>query len=116
MTPMTPATGAVAAPDLFARKATGLVREASALDMYVFSMASTGPFGLNLALGLFYALATFPHTNVVVALLIATGLSVYSWIMMALLTASIPRVGGDYAFVSRITHPAIAMMGNGSGA
>ena len=38
----------------------------------VFSMASTGPFGLNLALGLFYALATFPHTNVVVALLIAT--------------------------------------------
>lgn len=116
--PLTPSTSATtgSAPELFARKATGLVREASSFDMYIFSMASTGPWGLNLALSMFYALATFPHTNLVLALFIAAVLSVFSWVMMALLTASMPRVGGDYAFVSRITHPAIAMAGNGSGA
>lgn len=115
-TSSTSGTSTSAAPELFARKATGLVREASAIDMYIFSMASTGPWGLNLALSMFYALATFPHTNLVLGLFIAAVLSVFSWVMMALLTASMPRVGGDYAFVSRITHPAIAMAGNGSGA
>lgn len=105
-----------AAPDLFARKATGLVREASGFDIFIFSMASTGPIGLNLALVMAQAFYTFAHTDFVTAVLLATVLSIFSWVMMALLTASMPRVGGDYAFVSRIVHPAVAMMGNGSGA
>jgi amino acid transporter len=35
---------------------------------------------------------------------------------MALMTASMPRVGGDYVFVSRLVHPAVALAGNGGGA
>jgi basic amino acid/polyamine antiporter, APA family len=93
------------------RKATGLVREVSALDMILYNAASTSPIGLVLVFGLF-ALVLFPLANFYIAMIIAVVLGVFVWTTFALISAAIPRVGGDYTFNSRILHPWLGMAGS----
>lgn len=96
---------------IYTRKATGLVRQIGQTDQTVFSAASTSPLGLALVFGLF-ALTLFPRSNPYVALPIAIGLGVFVWVTFALLSAAIPRIGGDYTFNSRILAPWIGFAGN----
>jgi basic amino acid/polyamine antiporter, APA family len=96
---------------IYTRKATGLVRQIGQTDQTVFSAASTSPLGLALVFGLF-SLTLFPRSDPYVALLIALGLGVFVWVTFALLSAAIPRIGGDYTFNSRILAPWIGFAGN----
>lgn len=91
---------------VFARKATGLVREASLRDTALFGVMnnavavnvwfflSTGPYG-------------YPGVNIlltcVIGLILCTGFAV----MWGILGGSMPRSGGSYVYNSRIIHPAI---------
>jgi amino acid transporter len=103
---------APAEPTYYTRNATGLVREVSLLDQALFSASSASPLGAALALGLFYAMATFPRSNILLAVAIAIVLSVFVWVTMSLLAAAMPKVGGDYIYNSRIVHPLFGLIGN----
>src|SRR5262245_14126275 len=86
---------------LFVRKSTGLVREASAFDAMVYNAVFSAPVGATLAWGVFFALSAFPGADLVTATLISLVINVPIVIMMALLASSMPRTGGDYVWVSR---------------
>ena len=97
---------------LFVRRSTGLVREASAVDAAIFNAVFSAPVGATLAWGVFFALAAFPGSDLVTATLIAFVLNIPVLIMMSLLAASMPRTGGDYVWVSRILSPPLAVVSN----
>jgi amino acid transporter len=100
------------ASQLFLRKSTGLVREASALDATIFNAAFSAPVGVALAWGLFFTLSVFPGTDLVSVVLISAIICVPIVIMMALMASSMPRTGGDYVWVSRILSPPLATISN----
>ena len=89
---------------LFARQATGLVREVSGWQQIFWSFLSGFP-PLGLAIGVFIALVGFPGGNLIVAAIIATPIALATAYTYGLLTAAMPRTGGDYVYVSRILHP-----------
>lgn len=95
-------------PDLFVRKSSGFVREASAFDAIVFNAVFSAPVGAVLAWGVFFSLSAFPGANIVAAILISFVLNIPIIIMMSSLASSMPRTGGDYVWVSRILSPALA--------
>jgi len=97
---------------LFVRKSTGLVREASAFDAMVFNAVFSAPVGATLAWGVFFALSAFPGADLVTATLISLVINVPIVIMMALMASSMPRTGGDYVWVSRILSPPLATVSN----
>src|SRR5580692_682147 len=86
---------------LFVRNSTGLVRTASALDATIFNAVISAPIGSTLAWSIFFTLVAFPGADPIGVL-----------IMFALLGASMPRVGGDYVWVSRILSPPLALISN----
>ena len=98
--------------ELFVRRSTGLVREASAVDAAIFNAVFSAPVGATLAWGVFFALAAFPGSDLVTATIIAFILNVPVLVMMSLLAASMPRTGGDYVWVSRILSPPLAVVSN----
>jgi APA family basic amino acid/polyamine antiporter len=105
-------TAAQAKTAPFVRKATGLVRELPLLDMVTYNAAVASPIGTALALSLFFAFAAFPGANLVVALIVAFIGVVITIFVFALLSSAMPRIGGDYAFISRIINPPLALASN----
>ncbi|HMK83141.1 MAG TPA: amino acid permease [Candidatus Bathyarchaeia archaeon] len=89
----------------FLRQATGLVREISTLDAFIFNMSASavGPALVYMIVGT----TLFPGADVILPCLIATILSLFIAATYAQLAAALPRSGGDYVFNSRILHPAI---------
>jgi amino acid transporter len=104
--------GATGRPAVFMRKSTGLVRTASAFDVFIFNAASISPIGVGLAVGIFWVMAVFPRTNILLAVLLAGIISIFGWVTFSLVTATMPRVGGDYIFVGRVIHPAVGFISN----
>jgi amino acid transporter len=100
-------TAAGGGEGLFLRKATGLVRDISLTDAFLFNAV-----GMNVGLGALFMLqqgpAFFPNGNMVVAAIIGTLLMAFSiqWVYSEF-SAAMPRSGGDYVFTSRALHPFI---------
>jgi amino acid transporter len=94
-------TGTTAAPSLFLRNATGLVKGWSAFDAFTYSFMS-----VNLVtLGMFYSLAVFayvPTASPVLSILIAAIAVTFLAIAYAALIAVMPRAGGDYVWQTRV--------------
>jgi amino acid transporter len=101
---------------LYVRQSSGLVREASVIDAIIFNAVFSAPVGATLAFGIFYALGSFPGADMVVALLIAFAVNIPVCIMMSMMASAMPRTGGDYVWISRILHPAVAVFSNFSAA
>ena len=97
---------------LFVRNSTGLVRSASAVDATIFNAVISAPIGSTLAWSIFFTLVAFPGADPVGVLVIAAIINIPVLIMFALLGASMPRVGGDYVWVSRILNPPLALISN----
>lgn len=97
---------------LFVRRSTGLVREASWLDATIFNAVFSAPVGATLAWGVFFALTAFPGSDLVAATLWSFVLNIPILIMMSLLASSMPKTGGDYVWVSRILSPPAALVSN----
>ncbi|MBS7631756.1 hypothetical protein KEJ47_09380, partial [Candidatus Bathyarchaeota archaeon] len=94
---------------VFTRKATGLVREASLLDTFLFNSAASAVIYVIVFFG--YNITWLPGGNVFLALpFLMIGFSVA--IVYAMLTATMPRSGGDYIFNSRLLHPSVAFSFN----
>jgi len=100
------------AGNLFVRNSTGLVREASAFDATVFNAVISAPIGSTIAYSIFFTLVAFPGANTSGVLLITLIINIPVLIMFALLAASMPRVGGDYVWVSRVLTPPLALISN----
>jgi APA family basic amino acid/polyamine antiporter len=106
-----PGAGEASASDqLFARQATGLVRELSPRHS-VFLILSY----ISLPLGLLLITqvgATFPGVNVGLAFLVTLVVLLPQAVTYGLLSQAMPRSGGEYLFLSRALHPFVAYVIN----
>jgi basic amino acid/polyamine antiporter, APA family len=95
------ASGSTAAPSLFLRNATGLVKGWSGFDAFTYSFMS-----VNLVtLGMFYSLAVFayvPGANPILSIVLAAVAVTFLAIAYSGLIAAMPRAGGDYVWQSRV--------------
>lgn len=98
-------------PVVFAREATGLVREVNA-GLATFFNASNGPLGIGMVFLVSVGLAFFSGGNILLALVIAMIIVIPEYITYTVLTNVMPRSGGDYVFNSRLLHPALGFTGN----
>jgi len=97
---------------LFVRNSTGLVRSASALDATIFNAVISAPIGSTIAYSIFFTVVAFPGADVAGVLIITALINIPVLIMFALLASSMPRVGGDYVWVSRVLSPPLALISN----
>ena len=97
----TPMERSAAAPSLFLRNATGLVKGWSGFDAFVYSFMS-----VNLVtLGMFYSLAIFAYVpdGSAIASIVLTAIGMtFMCIAYAGLIAVMPRAGGDYVWQTRV--------------
>lgn len=101
--------GPAAPQGTYARKATGLVREVSPFSTFVFNMAGQ-PTSVLLATSVFFALGAFPGGSIWLGLAMALGVALVIAVCYGLFTSAIPRSGGDYVLVGRVTHPVIGLI------
>lgn len=93
----------------YARKATGLVREVSPFSTFVFNMAGQ-PTSIFLAVSIFFCLGLFPGGSIWLGFAMAFVVAIILCVCYGLFTSAIPRSGGDYVLVGRITHPVIGLI------
>lgn len=98
-------------PELFARKASGLVREFGFFDTFSFNVIGYA-LGLVLAITPFFAGALFPGASIYAILIFGTILSLFNGLTYGLLAGTMPRSGGEYVYNGRVLHPAIGFMSN----
>lgn len=95
----------------FTRKATGLVREVSWVDAAIYNLIwSSVP--LSIAFILAFGPAFYIGGNLVLATLVAFLFALPCAVLYAVLSAAVPRSGGDYTWVSRSLHPALGLASN----
>lgn len=94
---------------LFARNATGLVRGVSQRSSFVINFVPGHPTQA-LAAGFFFVFALFPGGNYLLGLALTIPLILAIAYSFGLLTAMIPRSGGDYMIVSRVIHPVMGLI------
>ena len=104
-----PAGDAAGTQDIFVRNATGLVRELNGAQQIGFNLIGSVPT-VGVAVSLFFAAAAFPRGNFYIATLITIPVVLAFTYAFGLLTAAMPRTGGDYVLVGRILHPAVGLM------
>jgi APA family basic amino acid/polyamine antiporter len=96
-------------PGTYARKATGLVREVSPFSTFVFNMAGQ-PTSVFLAISIFLFLGVFSGGSIWLGFAMALGVALAICVCYGLFASAIPRSGGDYVLVGRITHPVIGLI------
>ncbi len=89
----------------FSRKATGLVRQARASDVFIYNVNF-----INIAIGvafmfLFMPTGAYPGANLYLSTLICTLAVLPSSLVYAMFASAMPRSGGDYVYVSRSLSP-----------
>jgi len=103
------AIGDAAAPTLFLRKATGLVKGWSKFDAFLYSFMSVN----FVTLGLFFSLSVLgfvPNGQILSALLITGVFMTFLVITYAGLISAMPRAGGDYVWQSRVLGGGVAFV------
>ena len=98
-----------AASRLFARKATGLVRRAGAIDVLIYNINFIS-IGLMVMFLFLFEPAFYPGANLTLTAIFAFIAVLPTSLVFAMLAAAMPRSGGDYVYVSRILGPAWGMM------
>lgn len=94
---------------LFARNATGLVRSVNGrVAIALNAIAGTPAYGLSV--GILFALSGFPNGNFFLGILLSIPLALAFSYAFGLLSAVIPRSGGDYMVVSRILGPQVGVI------
>lgn len=101
--------GPASSQGTYARKATGLVREVSPFSTFVFNMAGQ-PTSIFLAVSIFFCLGAFPGGSIWLGFAMAFVVAIVLCVCYGLFTSTIPRSGGDYVLVGRITHPALGLV------
>jgi amino acid transporter len=93
---------------VFVRDATGLVRNLGAWEAMSINIVN-----LQIGFGILYIAFLsylFPGGDMVLATFLIILCSIPQALVYAMLSAAMPRSGGDYVFVSRIMHPALGFI------
>lgn len=96
----------------FARKATGLVRQAGARDVFVYNVNF-----INIAIGvafmiLFMPSGSYPGTSMELATILCTLFVLPTSLVYAMFASAMPRSGGEYVYVSRVLSPLMGFVAN----
>lgn len=98
-----------AATPVFSRKASGLIRVAGGLDVFIYNIGLVS-VGIAIALNQYYGPSLYPGASVWVSTLLATigmffvAATFYFWSVV------FPRSGGVYVALSRALHPGVAFV------
>ena len=95
--------------NVYARKATGLVREVSPFSTFVFNMAGQ-PTSVLLATSVFWVLGVFIGGSIWLGFAMTLAAAIVISVCYGLFTSAIPRSGGDYVLVGRVTHPIVGLL------
>lgn len=98
-------------PEMFVRKASGLVRTAGPVDVLAYNINFIS-IGLLLTFMFLFMPSLYPGVNMYFSMLIAVLITIPTGLVYGLLAASMPRSGGDYVYNSRILGPAWGTMAN----
>jgi len=101
----------VTKPEVFVRKASGLVRTAGTWDVLAYNINFTS-IGLLLVFLIMLGPAFYPGINMAASAIICTVLLIPLALTFGYLASTMPRSGGDYVYVSRVLGPAWGMMSN----
>ena len=100
-----------AKPEVFVRKASGLVRTAGVWDVLAYNINFTS-IGLLLAFLIMLGPAFYPGISMGWSAVICVLLILPLALVFGYLASTMPRSGGDYVYVSRVLGPAWGMMSN----
>jgi amino acid transporter len=97
-------------PQVFTREATGLVREWSPKDMFIYSwLGGPGIWSPILIFVLVYGTYAFPGGNIPLAAILTVIMCIPLYLAYSFLGAALPRTGGDYIFNTRILPSALGV-------
>jgi amino acid transporter len=96
-------------PQVFARQATGLRREASARDVFIYNTNNQN-VGIGVAFMVLLIPPLYAGGSMLVATLFAGLLSLPMACVYAYFAAAMPRSGGDYVYISRTLHPYLGFL------
>jgi len=103
------AADASATPEVFSRKASGLVRVGSTLDVFIFNVGLVS-VGIAIAYNQYYGPSLYPGAQPWISTLLAAlgmlfvAAAFYCWSVV------FPRSGGVYVFLSRTINPGVAFV------
>src|SRR5271165_3553465 len=93
---------------IFSRNSSGLVREFSTSQAFIYNFMAIGFYGFTWAT-LFsngYT-ATFLGANIGLAIVLMAISAIPFYLATSMLSSAMPRAGGDYVWQSRVLHPSI---------
>jgi amino acid transporter len=102
-------TSSAAAPGVFSRKASGLVRVGSTLDVFIFNVGLVS-VGIAIAYNQYYGPSLYPGAQPWVATLLAAFGMVFVAAAFYCWSVVFPRSGGVYVFLSRTINPGVAFV------
>lgn len=88
----------------FSRKTSGLIRQASLLDTFIYNSSASSFAGV---IGNYAFAVTFTSGGDILSALPLVLLAFSIAIVYAMLVSTFPRSGGDYVFNSRVLHPSL---------
>ena len=94
------------APRLFVRQASGLIKEFSTIDTFIFNTLAFS-LGLVLAVTPTFLGGLYPDASIYAVLTLGVVLTAFNGLVYGLFSAAMPRSGGDYVFISRTLSPSI---------
>jgi amino acid transporter len=99
----------VGGTEVFARKATGLRREASARDVFIYNTNNQN-VGIGVAFMVLLIPALYAGGSMVTATIFAGLLALPMACVYAYFAAAMPRSGGDYVYIGRTLHPFLGFL------
>ncbi len=90
------------------RTASGLVRQISPMDVFVYNVVIIS-IGIGNAFVFLFVPSFYPGANMTLSILLTTIFTLVESITYAIFAAAMPRTGGDYVYVSRSLHPALGL-------
>ncbi len=94
---------------VFVREATGLVREFGWREAFLISQAAQGASFYSVGSQLVYISTADPGADILLSTLLGFLFCVPLGISYYLLSTAMPRSGGDYVWISRVTHPILGL-------
>src|SRR6266511_5917236 len=104
-------SSAQVASGVYARKATGLVREGGAWSVLIYNINFVS-IGLMTLFAMLLIPAFYPGSNIQTSFVLALLIVLPTSLVFAFFAAAMPRSGGDYVYVSRVLGPTWGMMSN----
>jgi amino acid transporter len=95
---------------VFVREATGLVREFSWVDAFYIGEAVQGAAVWSVASEIIFVLTVNPGADLVLSMFLAALMSAPLAMVYYLLASAMPRSGGDYVWISRLTRPVLGFV------